>query len=105
MRRTCSLELNTEVVSPGIIRNPFWVPRESREHSPASECYEWFHQPMRNFCRPINCDVISGFVSMSDIFSDVWIFVILCFPFESHRKSDAILWICVLFLVCFVMDH
>jgi hypothetical protein len=63
------------------IRNPFWVPRESREHSPASECYEWFHQPMRNFRRPIKFDVVSGFVSMSYIFSDVWIFVIFMLPF------------------------
>jgi hypothetical protein len=29
----------------------------------------------------MNFDVTSGFVSMSDMFSDVWIFVIFMFPF------------------------
>jgi hypothetical protein len=35
----------------------------------------------RNFRRPMNFDVTSGFVSMSDMFNDVWIFVIFMLPF------------------------
>jgi hypothetical protein len=53
----------------------------------------------------MNFDVTSGFVSMSDMFSDVWIFVILCFLFEFRHGSDAILWIYVSFVVCFEVDH
>jgi hypothetical protein len=35
------------------------------------------HHPMRNLISPINGDATSGFVSMSDMFSDVCMFVTL----------------------------
>jgi hypothetical protein len=39
------------------------------------------YRPIRNLRNPINVDVISGFVSMSDMFNGVCILVILMFPF------------------------
>jgi hypothetical protein len=53
----------------------------------------------------MNFDVTSGFVSMSDMFSDVCIFVIFMLPFCISLENDAIWWRYVLFWVCFVMDH
>jgi hypothetical protein len=88
-----------------IIRNPFWIMCESREHSPVIECYEWFYHSMRNLRKPTNFDVTSGFVSMSDMFSDACTFLYLCCPFIFHLENDSIWWRCVLFWVCFVMDH
>jgi hypothetical protein len=53
---------------------------------------------MRNLRRPINFDVTSGFVSMSDMFSDVCIFVTFMLPFcISSRK------LCHLIEMCFVL--
>jgi hypothetical protein len=40
-----------------------------------------FYHPMRNLRKPMNFDVTSGFVSMSDMFNDVWIFLIFMLPF------------------------
>jgi hypothetical protein len=40
-----------------------------------------FYHPMRNLRKRMNFDVISGFVSMSDMFNDLCIFVILMLPF------------------------
>jgi hypothetical protein len=40
-----------------------------------------FYHPMRNLRNPINVYVTNGFVSMSDMFKDVCIFVTLMFPF------------------------
>jgi hypothetical protein len=40
-----------------------------------------FYHPMRNLRKPMNFDVTSGVVSMSDMFNDVWIFVIFMLPF------------------------
>jgi hypothetical protein len=40
-----------------------------------------FYHPMRNLRRPMNFDVTSGFVSMSDMFNDVCTFVIFMLPF------------------------
>jgi hypothetical protein len=40
-----------------------------------------FYHPMRNLRKPMNFYVTSGFVSMSDMFNDVWIFVIFMLPF------------------------
>jgi hypothetical protein len=45
---------------------------------------------MMNLRKPMNFDVTSGFVSMSDIFNDVWIFVIFMLPFWISSKNDAI---------------
>jgi hypothetical protein len=46
-----------------------------------------FYHPMRNLCKLMNFDVTSGFVSMSEMFNDVYIFVIFMFPFWiSSRK-------------------
>jgi hypothetical protein len=62
-------------------------PIGSCKHSPASECCEWFYHPMRNFRKPINFDVTSGVVRMSDMFNDVCILVIFMLPFcISSRK-------------------
>jgi hypothetical protein len=40
-----------------------------------------FYHPMRNLRKPMNFDVTSGFVSMSDMFNDVCILVIFMLPF------------------------
>jgi hypothetical protein len=46
-----------------------------------------FYHPMRNLCKPMNFDVTSGFVSMSDMFNDVCILVIFMLSFWiSSRK-------------------
>jgi hypothetical protein len=46
-----------------------------------------FYHPMRNLRKPMNFDVTSGFVSMSDMFNDVCIFGIFMLPFWiSSRK-------------------
>jgi hypothetical protein len=46
-----------------------------------------FYHPMRNLRKPMNFDVTSGFVSMSDMFNDVCILVIFMLPFWiSSRK-------------------
>jgi hypothetical protein len=46
-----------------------------------------FYHPMRNLRKPMNFDVTSVFVSMSDMFNDVCIFVIFMLPFWiSSRK-------------------
>jgi hypothetical protein len=46
-----------------------------------------FYYPMRNLRKPMNFDVTSGFVSMSDMFNDVCILVIFMLPFcISSRK-------------------
>jgi hypothetical protein len=46
-----------------------------------------FYHPMRNLRKPMNFYVTSGFVSMSDMFNDVCIFVIFMLPFWiSSRK-------------------
>jgi hypothetical protein len=34
-----------------------------------------FYHPMRNLRKPMNFDVTSGFVSMSDMFNDMRVFV------------------------------
>jgi hypothetical protein len=46
-----------------------------------------FYHPMRNLRKPMNFDVTSGFVSISDMFNDVCILVIFMLPFWiSSRK-------------------
>jgi hypothetical protein len=46
-----------------------------------------FYHPMRNLRKLMNFDVASGFVSMSDMFNEMWIFVIFMLPFFiSSRK-------------------
>jgi hypothetical protein len=40
-----------------------------------------FYHPMSNLRKLMNFDVTSGFVSMSDMFNDVCIFVIFMLPF------------------------
>jgi hypothetical protein len=46
-----------------------------------------FYHPMRNLHKPINFDVTSGFVRISDMFNDVCILVIFMLPFWiSSRK-------------------
>jgi hypothetical protein len=49
-----------------------------------------FYHPMRNLRKPMNFDVTSSFVSMSDMFNDVCILVIFMLPFLFHLKNDAI---------------
>jgi hypothetical protein len=39
------------------------------------------YHPMRNLRTPMNFDVTSGFVSMSEVFNDVCIYVIFMLPF------------------------
>jgi hypothetical protein len=46
-----------------------------------------FYHPMRNLHKPMNFDVTSGFVSMSDIFNDVCILVIFVLPFWISSKK------------------
>jgi hypothetical protein len=40
--------------------------------------------------KPMNSNVTSGFVSMSDMFNDVWIFLSLCCLSVFHLESAAI---------------
>jgi hypothetical protein len=72
-------------------RNPYWIPHESRVTLPRKRMLMSFYHPIRNLRNPINFDVTSGFLSMSDMFNDARIFVILIFPF----------W----FWACFVEHH
>jgi hypothetical protein len=46
-----------------------------------------FYHTMRNLRKPMNFDVTSGFVSMSDMFNDVCIFVIFMSPFWISSKK------------------
>jgi hypothetical protein len=46
-----------------------------------------FYHPMRSLHKPMNFDVTSGFVSMSDMFNDAWIFVIFMLPFWISSKK------------------
>jgi hypothetical protein len=88
----------------GIIRNPFWITCESCEHSPASECYEWFYHPMSNLRKLLNVDVTSGLL-ICQICLVMYVFLLLlCCLFVFHLENDATWWRCVLFLVYFVMD-
>jgi hypothetical protein len=57
-----------------------------------------FYHPMRNLRKPMNFDVTSGFVSMSDMFNDVHIFVIFMLPFWIASQK----W-CHLIDMCFVL--
>jgi hypothetical protein len=57
-----------------------------------------FYDPMRNLRKPMNFDVTSGFVRMSDMFNDVCMLVFFMLPFWiSSRK-----W-CHLIYMCFVL--
>jgi hypothetical protein len=54
---------------------------------PQANVMSEFYHPMRNLRKPVNFDVTSGFVSMSDMFKDMCIFVIFMLPFWiSSRK-------------------
>jgi hypothetical protein len=46
-----------------------------------------FYHPMMNLRKPMNVDVTSGFVSMSDMFNDVCIFVIFMLSFWISSKK------------------
>jgi hypothetical protein len=46
-----------------------------------------FYHPMRNLRKPMNFDVTSGFVRMSDMFNDVCILVIFMLPFGISSKK------------------
>jgi hypothetical protein len=48
---------------------------------PQANAMSDFYHPMRNLRKQMNFDVTSGFVSMSDMFNDVCIFVIFLLPF------------------------
>jgi hypothetical protein len=78
-------------------RNPFWIPCDSLLTTPSlKRMLMSFYHPIRNLRRPINFDVTSGFVSISDMFNDVCIFVnFMCLFCISSKKWCHLIEMCL----------
>jgi hypothetical protein len=83
-----SVRTQTEVASMRDHLDPLFESHlVTANNPPQANVMNDFYHPVSNLRKPMNFDVTSGFVSMSDMFNDVCIFVIFMLPFWiSSRK-------------------
>jgi hypothetical protein len=83
-----SVRTQTEIASMGDHLYPLCESHlDPVKNPPQANVMSDFYHPMRNVCKPMNVDVTSGFVSMSDMFNDVCIFLIFMLHFWISSKK------------------